>query len=248
MTVALYDKLAINENILLDLPFREGIGAITHDVAKPHHLLTQHVPGGGSFTWDNLASGYPYLKFTAVGEMPADGVYLDCPAGDTVDLDFTSEDYSIGGWINWATGASASAILIGRYRLNTDGWEVYLTETGWPHIYHLSLRHHHSAGASLRTSSDSLGWTPGSWYLFGISRSGASAVHYRNGVPLDTTISEGGLIDPESNDDDLVIGTRFTKDSNWYNNMMGRIRAFGGVALSADDWMSIYQHEKGWFS
>ena len=32
-----YDKISLNEDILLDLPFSEGVGVITHDQAKPHH-------------------------------------------------------------------------------------------------------------------------------------------------------------------------------------------------------------------
>ncbi|GAG70812.1 unnamed protein product, partial [marine sediment metagenome] len=41
-----YDKISPNHQILLDLPFREGAGLITHDVAKPHHIadMTGHAP------------------------------------------------------------------------------------------------------------------------------------------------------------------------------------------------------------
>ena len=90
MTVG-YDKIGVNNRQLLALPFNEGIGVITKDVAKPEHLITLNVPGGGSFTWGKMAiSGRPYLGFTAIGGGVADGVYLDCPAADTVDMNFIS--------------------------------------------------------------------------------------------------------------------------------------------------------------
>ena len=53
-----YDSLAINRNIILDLPFREGIGALyTHDISKPHHQLTMV----SAPAWTILASYTPWL-------------------------------------------------------------------------------------------------------------------------------------------------------------------------------------------
>ena len=57
-----YDKLHLDYGLLLALPFREGVGLITRDVAMPHHELTQNDPGGGSFTWGRVVSGCPYLQ------------------------------------------------------------------------------------------------------------------------------------------------------------------------------------------
>lgn len=77
MSIGLFDKVAVNRQMLLSLPFREGVGTITQDVAKPEHLFTQGDPGGGSFAWGNLATGCPYLEFVSVGFGVTDGVYLD---------------------------------------------------------------------------------------------------------------------------------------------------------------------------
>lgn len=238
-----YDDLPMNSDILLDLPFYEGTGTITHDVAKPHHILTQHAPGGGSFTWGNLVTGHPYLEFITAGGGATDGVYLDCPTADTVDLDFIAGDYSIGGWINW-TNVAASSLIAGRYELDVDGWEIYLYGGGADDI--LTVRHHHAAGATLRTACYSVGWTPSTWLQWGISRSGVSTSHYRNGVSLNVTCSTGGLINPETCNQDLVIGARYTKDADWYKGMMSRPRIWDR-ALSASDWMEIFEIERDWY-
>ena len=232
MTVVLYDDLSINESILLDLPFREGTGTITQDVAKPHHPIDLiNTP-----TWTALGSGLMTLNLNGINE------YLECDTADTGDLDFTSGDYSVGGWFNWADTVHDSQIIIARYEVSDSGWEVYLTESGA--LRYLTLRHHHLAGASLRTGAYSLGWAYGTNWFFGISRSGTSAQFYRNGAAVTTTSDT--LIDPETCSQDLVIGTRYTKDSNYISNMLWRPRVWGR-ALTADDWMNIYQLEKGWF-
>lgn len=233
-----YDKISLNEDILLDLPFSEGVGVITHDQAKPHHILTQNVPGGGSFTWDNLVSNYPILEFASVGGGPTDGVYLDCPAADTADLDFTAGDYSIGCWLNWTSGDD-SQIIVGRYHVSNDGWELYLYEDGA--VRRLTLRHHHAGGAALRTATYSEDWTQDVWCLLGISRSGVNGLHYRNGVAV--AVLGDALEDPELCGNDLVIGARYTKDANWYEGKQSHVRLWDR-ALSAAEWMQIFETER----
>lgn len=230
-----YDNLAINHQILLDLPFREATGAITHDMAKPHHPFTLvNAP-----TWTTLPSGLMVLDFSGVDE------YLESAALDTIDLNFTDGDYSIGAWINWID-TGFSEIVIGRYRLDTDGWEIYLYEPN----NSLNQRHHHSLtipNENPRSACYSVGWFPGTWYLMGISRSGNTGIHYRNGVALDMIYDPvSGLIDPESNDDDLVVGIRFTKDINEYKGKMWRPRVWNR-ALGAEEWAQIFDYEKHWF-
>ena len=114
-------------------------------------------------------------------------------------------------------------------------------------MHYMTVRHHHAAGATLRTGSNSVGWAENVWCLFGCSRVGAAIQHYRNGVALDTDISVGGLIDPESNAArDLVIGTRFTKNQNWFNGRVHRPRVWAR-ALAASEHACIFEKERGWF-
>jgi len=226
----LYDSISYNRRMLLDLPFREGIGVVTQDVAKPHHPITMvNTP-----TWTALDSGKMTINLNGTTQ------YLQCLSASCTDLDFTSGDYSIGGWINWTIN-EFSQIVIARYELSVDGWEVYLTNVG--SLNYLSLRHHHAAGATTRTGAFSLGWTPGTLFHFGISRSGASAQFYRNGEPV-TTVSDT-LIDPETCNQDLVIGTRYTKNANFYKGPFARL-IVADEALTAEDWRSMYKHQVGY--
>jgi len=246
MTVG-FDNLAINRNLLFGLPFREGQGVITHDEAKLNRLLTQHVPGLGAFAWGNLATGIPYLEFSPIGGGATEGVYMDCPAADTGDMDFITGDYSIGGWINWGAGTNQSEIIVGRYGTELDGWDCYLNAVSST----LSHRHHHSSlgGGNLKSECFSSGWIPGSWSLFGISRLGASLypLHYRNAVPLPMTYDANGMLDPDSCNRDLVMGARaITLANNWYWGMMANMRVWGR-ALTPEDWNFILHREGHWF-
>lgn len=226
-----YDKLSLDHNLLFDLPFREGIGAITQDIAKPHHPVTLvNTP-----TWATLASNLGVLELDGATE------YLQSLAADTVDLDFIATDYSIGCWFNWEVSEDDQHI-IGRYRVDLDGWEVYLYQPNET----LTLRHHHSLGATLRTACYSFGWTQNVWHFIGISRSGDNALHYRNGMSVPSTVSLGGLIDPESNNDDLVIGARFDKGSEYFKGPMWRPRIWNR-ALEPWEWLELFNFERHFF-
>ncbi len=230
---ALYDKIGYNNRMLLDLPFREGTGIVTQDVAKPHHLVTLV----GTPTWAALDSGKMALTLGGVGS----GDYGQCLNADSADLGFTSSDFSIGGWFKWEDTADDSQILIARYELSVGGWEVYLTEAGA--LRYMTLRLHHAGGATARTAAYSLGWAYSTLSHFGISRSGTSAIFYRNGEAI-TTVADT-LIDPESTTQDMVIGIRYTKDANYLSGRLPRLFV-AGEALSAEDWRNMYKHQVGY--
>ncbi|MBA7663298.1 hypothetical protein ES703_71337 [subsurface metagenome] len=228
-----YDNLVFNHQVLLDLPFREGIGALyTHDVAKPHHPLTMV----GAPAWTPLASGLMVLTLTA-------NDYIWGLAADTVDLDFTAGDYSLGGWFYFTPGGADDKTLMARFLLDNDGWELY-------HYTNeiLTLRHHHAAGATVRTAAYSENWAFSKWWFMGVSRSGAGAQFYRGDasglVALTTTISPGGLIDPETSGANFFVGTD-TTGVNDYNGMLWRPRPFG-KALSESEWRLIFEMERHW--
>ena len=230
-----YDNLAINHQILLDLPFREGVGTITRDVAKPHH---QDVDLINTPTWESLVSGLGVIDLNGTNE------YLQLLAASSADLDFTSEDYSLGGWVYFRVGGANDKTPMSRFLLSNNGWELY-------HYTNeiLTLRHHHAAGATTRTAAYSENWTFGKWWFMGVSRSGASAQFYRGDasglVVLPTTISAGGLIDPEACVQNLYIG-RDTTGVNLHNGKLWRPRAWGR-ALPESDWLQIFNYERHWF-
>jgi len=232
MTV-MYDSISYNRRMLLDLPFREGIGVITQDVAKPHHPVTLvNTP-----SWTTLPSGKMAMGLAGWGSTE----YAQCLNAACADLGFTDSDFSIGGWFTWENTVEDSQILIGRYEVSVGGWEVYLTEAGA--LRYLSLRLHHAGGASLRTGAYSLGWAYSALSHFGISKIGNTAYFYRNGEPV-TTVSDV-LINPEATTQDLVIGIRYTKNANMLSGLTPRL-VVAEEGLTAEDWKNMYKNQKGY--
>jgi len=230
-----YDKLAVDYGLLLALPFREGVGTITRDLAMPHH---QNVTLVGVPTWVQVPiSNLTVLDFDGIGD------YLDCPAANTGDLNFTTGDYSIACWI-YKVHSATSDILVGRYGVDFDGWETYFYEPA-PHEY-LTLRHHHGSLAPDRTGCYSDNWSINTWWLVGITRSGAYPKHFRNGEEVEVTYDPGGLLDPDTCNRDLVIGTRFTKDSDWFTGKMWNLRIWDRE-LSEEDMRFIFEAERHLF-
>ena len=228
-----YDDITLNDSMLLDLPMTEGIGTILHDVASPHHLVTLV----GAPTWTAQVSGLMTVNFD--GETQ----YAVCANANCADLGFTSEDYTILGVLNWIVD-DTSQIVIGRYELSVGGWELYLYQTG-----SLSIRHHHAATlvggppAIPRTGAWSLGWTPGTTWVFGFTRIGSTCQFYRNGLAVATT--SDALVDPEATDRDLVIGVRYSKDNNFFKSILYRPRIIG-AALTASQHRTAYELIKEW--
>ncbi len=230
-----YDDRGINEDILLDLPFREGIGALyTRDVAKPHHVTTMV----GAPTWTELDTGLSTLAFDGSNQ------YIWGTAAATDDLDFTDGDYSLGGWFYLATGGRDDKTLMCRFLLSNTGCELY-------HYTNeiLTLRHHHAGGASLRTAAYSEDWAFDKWWFLGITRSGSAARFWRGDVDgfaeLETFASVGGLIDPEACDQNFFIGTD-TTGVNDYNGGLWRPRIWRR-AVAAAQWAQMWEREKVWF-
>ena len=191
--------------------------------------------------------GIGLLNFVTVGGGGTDGVYIDCPAADCVDLNFTIGDFSIGCWIKWDSTGGWSEIIIGRYEVNVSGWEVYLNTSGG--LNTVSQRHsHNSLAPNTNSNCYSTGWIPGTWAFLGISRIGGNLypVHYRNGVALTMVYEASGMFDLDTCNRDLVIGCRFTKDANWYRGGMWRPRIWNRP-LSALEWLNIFERERDFF-
>ena len=230
MPTASYDTIGVNSGILFDLPFREGTGIITQDVAKPHHPITM----ANTPTWTTLASGLGVLTLDGVNQ------YLQCANASSADLGFTTEDYSVSGWFNWTTGGNTSQIIMGRYEVFVGGWELYLYEN-----LLLTMRHSHAGGSANRTAVYSAGWAYDTWHFMGFSRSGSTGQFYRNGVALATT---GDVLeDPESTTYPLNIGQRYAGNTNYFKGSMYRLRIWSRV-LTASEWLGLYNAEVGLFA
>ena len=227
-----YDKIPENDGILLDLPFYEGGPIVTRDQGKPHH---EDVLPVGTPTYPALASGLKVITLDGATE------FLRLADADCADLDFTAGDYSIGMWFTWSNTGIASQILLGRYALDQNGWEIYVTDYGGR--YSVTLRHHHTAGSFTRTGCFSYSWPQDVWCFMGISRSGANSYHYRNAIPLVVT---GSLEDPESCAEDLRIGVRYTEDTNFLKGSIWRPRIWDRI-ITAAEWRIMFDKERAWF-
>jgi hypothetical protein len=234
MTIA-FDKIDTNFQALMSLPFQEGSGVMTRDQAKPGR---QEVSLVGPPSWMTLASGLSVLEFNGAGD------YGYCPAAETTDLDFTSEDYSFLCWL-YKEHDVISNILFGRYGVDLDGWEIYLDDASGPE--YLQLRHHHvSLTPDVRDGCYSTGWTVNTWWMMAITRSGLYPKHYRNGMEVEVTYDVGGLKDPDPCNRDLVIGTRYTKNANWWPGRMVLPRVCLGT-LTSTQVKSVFDREAHWF-
>ena len=226
-----YDSHVLGREIMMDLTLEETNGLVCRDRAKPLRVVALN----GVPAWDQVPSRYPTLDFNGAAD------YLDCSAADTVDLNFTDGDYSIAVWVNYSD-TTRSQIVIGRYGVDLDGWEVYLDASAA--TKYLTQRHHQAAD---RQGCFSVGWAESTWWLLGITRHKAAGtsypIHYRNGVALDMEYTVGGLLDPLTCNRDLVLGCRFTKDDNFYLGEMGRPRIWG-AALSAADHLMLFERER----
>jgi len=191
--------------------------------------------GAAAPIWVQRPSGVWVIEFDG-------GDYIDAAAADTTQMDIVSQDYTILCWFNWSS-ASISQHIMGRYVLDNNGWEIYLTE--FDGAFHLTNRHHH-AGTIVdlhpRTAYDSTGWLQDTIWFMAITRLGNEAHHYRNGVDLATTFSTGGLVDPEPCTQDLTIGIRYTKNAEWFLGTMSPPVVYN-YALSQEAINKIYHSE-----
>lgn len=216
---------------ILDL-FRQQGGAqpglvTSYDHTRYNHDVTLH-----NNTWTQGPTGVWIPVFNGTT------AYMDATHASTEAMGITGgllDGYTIMGWVEW-TDTTQSEILIGRYELDVGGWEIYFTYTGG--VYSLTQRHHH-AGTIVdthpRSASYSVGWDEVTTWFFAIvfQGNGTDCLHYRNGVSVAVTSSTGGIRDFESTTQDLVIGTRYTKNANWYEGEMAGLRMFNYIMTPA---------------
>lgn len=226
MTRRSMDKDTLNEDLLLSLPMREATGtATTQDVAKPHHPITLvHAP-----VWTQITSALYVLDFNS-----GDPDYIECPAADSADLNFTSGDFSAVVW-TYAHTFAATHLLFSRRSYNTDGW-----------CFGYNIGYGLYAGtyqAGDNQSSRGYFNPTNQWVLAGLSRQGTSIRVFSWG--RDITSTAESHTDPVTANRDLVIGA----DSNHTSPFDGYLwnPRIWGRALTPQEHMSIFQRERHWF-
>lgn len=230
-----YDKISLNHGILLDLPFREATGAITHDVAKPHHIAAlTNVP-----TWGEVAlSGLGVLSFDGVNQ------YLQIPAATTQDLDFTG-DFTLAAWV-YPVYLVTSMIVMCRNGTDVCGWCMYLYDN--PTLGTLLSFRTNQAGD--HTECYAAGFPDSEWQLIGFSRdsAGQTAICYKDGEALTTVFNGIPLLDPIAcvATKKLLVGIQDGEAMNEYKGKMWRPRAWNRK-LSATEWKRLWEMERHWF-
>lgn len=222
-----FDEYEVNRQLLLSLTFEEMTGLRTYDRARPDHALTLN----GVPIWSSLANGLPYLDFNE-----ANPDYLVCPAVDTADLDFTTEDFSMVAWVNADIFGGIYRTIMCRGVPPADGWAFYLS-TG-------SICLWTNAGLTQQWSCSTAGMVIGTWYLVGATRSGTSVRTYVQGV--DATEIAGTHADLASANRGLYIGSLDGGIGNRFDGKMWNPRIWGRT-LAPWEMMELFMAERHWF-
>ena len=122
MTIGFDNLAAYNQDLLLCLRFREGIGTETHDWAKPHHSMTLH----GLPIWQSLANELVVMDYDANNPD-----WLDCTAAVSDDLDFTAADFSVSAWVYLDDIANFRMVMCRGNIWPGGGWMFYVAPTGY---------------------------------------------------------------------------------------------------------------------
>lgn len=169
-----FDKYSLNRQVELALFAREMSGVQTFDVSRNRMPFTL---SGTPPTWGQTAQMTPYISLNGVNDS------IQCPAADSVAVNFTNEDFTLLIWVN--ADPSSSDMLLTQGVTDVDGWEFFVTDFNRT----ISLRTN-QAGA--HTDVAAVGcFTPNIWQQIVAVRRGAYAQVYINAVPAVMTLGAG---------------------------------------------------------
>ena len=229
-----YDKVPWNFGLVLAMTFEEGIGGdMTYDRSRRGHQMTLH----NTPTWLQEASGLTvlYLDHT----VPE---WLDASAADTnTELNFTTQDFSIGAWIN-VDDLSDNRMILCRGLLDTDGYHCAILMDGTIVLY----TNQAAAGGQNQSSYSAAGEiVTGTWYLVGFTRHGAAVNVYKNG--LNVTGTHGVHVDPDASARELHIGIHDNEADSPFGGMMWNPRIWRERVVPLYEWQMMFETERGYF-
>jgi len=221
----LYDKLAWNRRLALDIQMREGNGVVANDFAHIHHPMATH----GTPAWTQHANGLIYLDFEA-----GTPDWLDCGAVATADLDYTAGAFSLATWINYES--VGFRFLMCRGVEDADGW-IWAIDTDsalWLETNQAGAHQH---------STSAIGAVPlATWTFLTTVRSGANVYHYINGA---LSLGTAGVhVDPLTAARELHIGINDAEAAGFMDGALWRPRIWS-TALGATTIAKIYEVERG---
>ncbi len=91
MARTFYDNLELNTDIELDLSMLEAIGTLFHDESRNHSMATSHATLGNPL-WMQLSASRYGLSINPALPLIDTRQFLDIPAADCTNLNFTSTD------------------------------------------------------------------------------------------------------------------------------------------------------------
>jgi len=222
-----FDHYYPNQELALCLLLEEATGVTTLGWEKAAHLFTLH----GVPTWVSLANGLTVLDFVA-----ATPDYIDCPALDTVDLDFTDGDFSGLAWV-YGTLNGREVFIKGTVGTN-NGWGFSLNVNNQMVFFTVQ------AGAASQTTTGAL-ITLNAWHCVGFSRTGAVARIYNDGA--DATAVSQAHIDPVSAAANaFTIGSTAAGGAGWWDGRMWRPRIWSKLVPAAV-FKTIFENERHLF-
>lgn len=224
-----YDNYDINHQLLVALPFVEMVGPLAYDIAKPHHKLTLT---GTPPTWNSLVTGFPYIAFDGAAD------YLQCPAADSADLNFTTEDFTLLAWL-YNTGPAGTDTVMCQAGVDVSGWEFDIDNTG-----QIALRTNQAAAHTEVIAAGA--FTSSAWQLIGVTRDGAAGQFYVDGLPVTTT---GTLTDAVScaGAKKFLIGVLDGEAANFWAGNMALPRIWDRK-LSDSHMLQIFNTERHWYN
>ena len=225
-----FDYIPSNFELLYCCLMSEGVGTLSHDFAKPHHVATLTGPP----TWANLANDLTYLDFNS-----ATPDFLEVAQADSLDLAFTTEDFTLAAWVNPDALPSAGSAVIDRMQGNVGGYQVGVMVGGGG----LGMVRFYSYPGALPDWTDSAEGVieVGTWAFIASVKTGTAVEIFVNGI---------NVTDFQSVHDTLGVpavkfhvGVYSDEIAQPYDGQMWRPRVWGR-ALPQGELLDIFAYER----
>ena len=229
MTIG-YDNWRPNQELVLDLQFREYTGTVTRDWAKPYHDPVTLVNGP---TWSLLGNDLSYLSLDCTAPYEHLIIALGAPSSD---LDFTTGDFSGAAWF-YPTSHGERYIF--NHGAAATGWSFGIRAGTWEMMLYTR-----QAGPTIQTTY-SVPVTSSVWQFVGFNRDGANVRMFVDGV--DKTTTQGVHVDPATAAaQNFYIGCGDLVADSWLCGSLWRPRVWKRK-VEAWEMLAIHEAERDLF-
>ena len=200
---------------ILDIPMYEGIGTLSHDIARPPATALDHTMTlTGPPTW----AAWPLSNLPILSFNPAIPDFMELAAASSTDLDFQVGAFSAIMWVYLDALASRYLMCKGT---NVIGWYWYVDANG---AIHLVTSQAGPTQQDTFSADGDLAIT--TWTMLGLTRVGADVILYKNGKPLDITADTH--VNPASAAAlKFLVGVDNTEAANMWDGYLWRPIVFG---------------------